>query len=116
METPLSTTLHRVQSLTLDEVQALQTLIDEATWTGPNGPREKTCHVMLHLAILLGKLARQEERRDHGAETADATDDVIGDLVVYAAQLSELQGVSLALSYRNRIEASLAGCIPHVTT
>src|SRR5205085_757846 len=95
--------LNDISSMTLTEIQALQVQIDDQIWNGPDDPEGKRHHVLLHLMILAAKLARAEERREHGIEFDDPVDECIGDLVVFAAQLAELSGRSLAAVYETRV-------------
>ncbi len=95
---------HRTDlSLTLDEVQQYQRMFDEANWTSPATGLEKRRHILFHLAILVGKLARIEERADHRVETTDSFNDAVADLLVFAAQLASVADVSLQDLYLDRL-------------
>ncbi len=97
----------QINSMTLDEVQALQQHVDELIWTGPQEKVAKRRHILLHLMILAAKLARFEERRDHDVELQDPIEECGADLLVYAAQLAELADASLADLYERRLRENL---------
>jgi hypothetical protein len=90
----------------LNDLRAYQAEFDIEHFSGtplddPVGMRR---HIMFHLAILLGKLARTEEREDHGISDLDVLrSEVIPDLLIYAAQFANLYDVDLLDASRNRL-------------
>lgn len=107
----LNSALENVSTFTLDEVQKLQAEVDAVLWTAPADPDGKRHHIFLHLVVLAGKLARSEERAEHGLGRV-AVDEIVGDLLVYAAQLAELEKKSLSSAYRARVMDNL-NRLPH---
>jgi hypothetical protein len=97
-------------SLALNEIQALQRRVDQEIWKGPQEGALKRRHLLFHLIALIGKLARGEEQRDHGAQRPEQERleaDAIADLLVFAIQLAEVNGQPLATLYRQRLIANV---------
>ena len=90
---------------TLSELGRIQAAFDSNNFSGADTPEGKRRHVLLHLGKLLGKFAGVEERLDHGnVDTTVVRSDIIPDLLVFAAQLAEIEQVGLAESYLKRLE------------
>ena len=93
--------------LTLRDLTSVQQKFDSSHFTGASDDAGKRRHIILHLGILGGKLFRIEERLDHGALDRSCRDvlidEVIPDLLVYAAQLATLEGVDLETAYKKRL-------------
>ena len=90
---------------TLHELRGIQARFDEDNFSGADTPEGKRRHVYLHLGKLMGKFWGIEEQVDHGhTDTSVLDTEIIPDLLVYAAQLAELQGVDLAEVYQERLE------------
>lgn len=79
------------------------------TATSANELEAKRAHIALHVTILAGKLARIEERLAHGVEDVSVLhEEVVPDLLVYAAQLANLYNVDLADAYLTRLASVVA--------
>ena len=93
-----------VRDLELHTLADVQRAFDTLYWSAPATLRGKQHHILLHLIGAIGKLARLEEREEHG-ERPGETDlrEVIPDLLVYAVQLADLHGYELATLYRERL-------------
>src|SRR5947208_1527467 len=89
----------------LDELQRLQATIDELYWTSGSEHAEKRRHIGFHLTIAAAKLARVEERADHGRDDDGVLAELAPDLLIYALQLATLSNRNLSDSYRHRINA-----------
>ena len=95
---------HDGSDLTLSSVVEIQRAFDAVNFVGGASPEAKRRHIVFHLGVLLGKLARAEERADHGQEEFTVVvDEVIPDLLVYAAQLCDIFGVDLGHAYQERL-------------
>lgn len=89
---------------TLGELVDIQRLFDSSNFTGAACSDDKRRHVFFHLCVLLGKAARAEERLDHGERDFSAVArEVVPDLLVYAAQLSDVFEIDLAEAYFSRL-------------
>jgi len=99
----------------LAEIQRFQQVFDDVNWTSSLEPLAKRRHIGFHLTIAAGKLARIEERQDHGVEADGVVLDVAADLLVYALQIASLSGEGLGALYRRRISALLANEVKHET-
>ncbi len=89
---------------TLTELVSIQTAFDVDNFSGADTPEGKRRHIFLHLGKLLGKFATVEEQADHGeVDALILGEEVIPDLLVYAAQLAELEDVNLAAAYHARL-------------
>lgn len=108
MDQHLQHALEHVGTLTLDDVQQLQAEVDAVIWSAPSDPEGKRHHIFLHLVVLAGKLARVAERAEHGAEAEVRNEEIVGDLLIYAAQLAQVDKASLAQLYRARVKENLA--------
>jgi type VI protein secretion system component VasF len=91
----------------LNSVQRFQAAIDAKCWEVSDSASAKVRHISFHLTIAAGKMARIEERRDHGDLDDRLLREVAADLFIYALQLSELQDASLANLYRERIRSNI---------
>jgi len=90
---------------TLNELQAIQAAFDVENFSGADTPEGKRTHVFWHLQNLAAKLAEHELALTDGDEvTGVVTEEVIPDLLVYAAMLAEIEGVKLSESYESRLE------------
>lgn len=89
----------------LNEVQSLQADYDKRFW-GHNAGKETICHSERHIAKLLGKLATAAEIYDHGEEPdlSQLDEEIIPDLLIYAARLANDRGIDLELAFTNRTE------------
>jgi hypothetical protein len=95
--------------MTLSSVVEAQRVFDATNFVGATSPEAKRRHIVFHLGVLLGKVARAEERADHGQEDFTVVvDEVVPDLLVYAAQLCDIFDVDLGRAYQKRL-ASLEG-------
>jgi hypothetical protein len=99
----------------LSRVQDMQRRVDAIAWTSATDHDAKRRHVLFHLAIAAGKVARVEERADHGDRDDSVLDDVAADLLIYATQLASIRGADLGDLYRRRVQAALRGQIQHDT-
>lgn len=99
--------------LAFERLHRAQQVLDSQHWTSPVSGPEKRRHISFHLGIASGKLCRVEERADHGDFDDSVVDDVAADLLVYALQLSELRGKSLAELYERRSRQIQSGSITH---
>lgn len=97
----------------LVHLQQYQTRVDSIAWTTANGSEEKRRHISFHVTIAAGKLARVEERMDHESGSPQVIEDVAADLLVYALQLANLQGLDLGELYRRRTQDAMSGKISH---
>lgn len=96
---------HEGSNVTLSSVVDMQRVFDAKNFVGGASAEAKRRHILFHVGILLGKLARAEERADHGQEDFTiVVEEVVPDLVVYAAQLCDIFGVDLEHAYRDRLE------------
>ena len=93
----------------LSDVQKAQTAYDDLYWQHESGP-ETICHSERHIGKLLGKLATIAEVYDHG-HAPDLTvldDEIIPDLLIFAARLANDRGISLDDAFATRTEALTA--------
>lgn len=89
---------------TLEEIVDIQGGFDTLYWTAPHDKMGKRRHIVFHIAELLGKIAKIEERADHKEVTLGLeANEIIADLLVYAAQLSDIYGVNPTEAYRSRL-------------
>ena len=90
----------------LMEVQRVQAEYDSDYWEINQSPTEKIRHITLHVGKLMGKLATYSEVAEHGKElpTDQIQQEVIPDLMVYAAQLANIFNLKLEDQYRARLE------------
>jgi len=90
---------------TLNQLDRIQAAFDVVNFSGADNLEGKRRHVLLHLGKLIGKFSGLEEQADHGnIDTSVLRTDIIPDLLVFAAQLADIEGVSLAEAYKNRLE------------
>jgi hypothetical protein len=90
---------------TLRELKATQSAFDDDNFSGADTPEGKRRHIFLHLGKLVGKFAGLEEVVDHGiTDTTILRTDIIPDMLVFAAQLAELENVDLGELYKSRLE------------
>lgn len=98
---------HGHTGMTLRDLTLTQQKFGSTHFTGAVDAVGKRRQVVLHLGILGGKLFRIEERLDHGVPDDGGydilIDEVISDLLVFAAQLATLEGVDLEDVYRRRL-------------
>ncbi len=97
----------------LRALQQHQELVDESTWVAPGDASLKLRHVSFHLTVAAGKMARAEERRDHGEDVRGVVEEVAPDLLIYALQLASIRCQDLGSLYRQRVRSSVRGEIPH---
>lgn len=89
----------------LREVQSAQARYDQDHWSHEAGAAT-ICHSERHIAKLCGKIATIAEQYDHG-ETPDLSmldDEVIPDLLIFAARLANDRGLDLETALRGRTE------------
>lgn len=94
------------ESLDLSRIQRIQAAFDAENDNYPtaNTPEGKRRHTGFHLGKLLGKVMTVEERAEHGiVDTTIIEEEVIPDLIVFAAQYAETLGVDLAEAYEGRL-------------
>lgn len=92
--------------MNLRAVQETQATYDSEYWTHEPGP-ETICHTERHIGKLMGKIATVAEMYDHG-ETPDLSaldNEVIPDLLIYAARLANDRGIDLEQAFTSRTEA-----------
>lgn len=88
----------------LSELVTVQSTFDAENFSGADTPEGKRRHILLHLGKLIGKFAGVEEQIDHGeTDTTILSEEVIPDLIVYAAQLAELEGINPTEAYQARL-------------
>ncbi len=90
----------------LSRVQRIQAAFDAENDNYPTAitPEGKRHHTSLHLGKLLGKVMTVEERAEHGElDTNIIENEVIGDLVIFAAQYAEVIGIDLEEAYISRL-------------
>lgn len=93
-------------NLRLREVQGTQLDFDERHWA--HAPGFATIrHSTLHMGKLLGKLSAYCEAAEHGDRPTEAVinEEVIPDLLAFAARLANNAGIDLAEAYDNRTKA-----------
>jgi hypothetical protein len=91
----------RAGLLSLMETQAD---FDREHFTIQGTVEQKRRHICLHVMKLAGKVATAEERADHGdGDFQMVIDEVIPDLLVFAAQLSTIFDVDLPQLYEERL-------------
>lgn len=88
------------------KLQAIQQDYDNEYWEVNYSEFEKIRHITLHIWKLMGKLSAYCERKEHGVDqTQDVLkDEIIPDLLVYAAQLGNLMNVDVGDTFLKRIE------------
>ncbi len=101
-----------------------QTKLDGETWQITDPMLAKVRHINLHLSKVNGSLAGIVEKWDHAAadNTSSASDaemlqpevlqDIIADLMMHAAQLSNVLGVSMYDAYTRRVNSNLKRFAP----
>lgn len=89
----------------LAEVQTMQAEHDAHYWEVDQTNFAKIRHITLHIGKLIGKLANYVEPGEHGKElpTEQIQNEVIPDLMVYAAQLANIFDLRLEDQYRARL-------------
>ena len=93
------------REISLSGLRDVQAAFDVDNFSGADTPEGKRRHVFLHLGKLLGKAAGVEEQADHGnLDTTILKTDVIPDLLVFAAQLAELEDVDLQEVFVDRLK------------
>lgn len=91
--------------ISLSNIRNVQAAFDVDNFSGADTPEGKRRHIFLHLGKLLGKAAGVEEQADHGIlDTTVLRTDVIPDLLVFAAQLAELEDVDPGQAYIDRLK------------
>ncbi len=87
----------------LREVQAAQAEYDRSFWAHQQGS-ETISHSERHLAKLLGKLATVAEEYDHEGEPelTQLDEEVIPDLLIFAARLANDRGINLNDAFDQR--------------
>jgi hypothetical protein len=90
----------------LQELQKIQADYDTHYWEVDQSDMEKIRHITLHVGKLMGKLASYCEVAEHGKElpTDQIQNEVIPDLMVYAAQLANIFDLKLENQYTARLE------------
>jgi hypothetical protein len=84
----------------------IQRAFDAVYWSAPATRVRKQHHILLHLIGAVGKLARWEERQEHGERPNDSIlQEAIADLVMYSIQLADLWGYDLSTLYRKRLSS-----------
>lgn len=94
------------ESLSLEDLRRSQHQFDVQYFSGADNENAyaKRRHISFHLGILVGKLLRVEELADHGIEDSSVvSNEVIPDLLVYAAQLANLSDTDLDEAYNRRL-------------
>jgi hypothetical protein len=94
----------------LAAVQASQRSYDAAMWDITAPDHANLRHIHIHLSITTAKLARLVEPRDHDdyhgreVESLDKSDvgPIVADLVMHAAQLSNVLGIDLGDAFAAR--------------
>ena len=103
---------HRCESITLAESTANQ-LLDTDLLAAASGDEGKRHYISSHIGVLAKKLFEIEERFDRCTLTekirSTLVDEVIPDLLVYAAQLAAFTGTSLDDALHRRHVCSGAG-------
>ena len=91
--------------LSLKDVQRVQAEFDES-YSQLDAQTDKVRHITLQLGKLLGKLSAYCEHHELGAphEQDHLAREIIPDLLLYSAQLSNLIGVDLNKCYVTRLE------------
>jgi hypothetical protein len=97
----------------LRTLQEYQEVVEETAWVGPDEPSLKRRHVSFHLTIAAGKVARAEERHDHGEDVGSVLEEVAPDLLIYAMQLASIRGHDLGSLYLQRVRSMVRGEISH---
>lgn len=103
----------RVAAPGLAVLQCMQERIDSEFWQVTSSDDAKRRHIGFHLTIAAAKLARVEERLDHGVRDEDVVDDVAADLVIYALQLANLRGRQLPRILEERLAGVVGGNLTH---
>lgn len=93
-------------------LQEYQRRVDEVTWD-VTAPDAHIRHIGFHLTIAAAKMARVEERRDHGVIDDAILDDVVADLMIYALQLANLRERDIVDLYQQRTQSNLTGMTKH---
>lgn len=89
---------------TLGQIKRVQAVFDTENFSGAETPEGKRRHIYLHLGKLLGKFSTIEEQVDHGiTDTSALRTDIVPDLIVFAAQLADLEGIDMAHAYYERL-------------
>ncbi len=92
-----------------DKIQKIQEVYDKRYFGHGGSELEKIRHITLHVGKLLGKLSAYCEDHEDGRQhsTVRIQDEVVADLIFYAAQLANLTGVKLSEQYLARLENNL---------
>lgn len=87
----------------LREVQSQQAEYDKDHWAHDQGP-STISHSERHIAKLTGKIATVAEMFDHDEEPdlSQLDNEVIPDLLIYAARLANDRGIDLNEAFRSR--------------
>ncbi len=99
----------------LTNLQLMQEGLDDEFWEVSSSGEAKRRHIGFHLTIAAAKLARVEERHDHGVFDDDVVDDVAADLVIYALQLANLRGRPLPELLEERLGEVFTRTMAHQT-
>lgn len=92
--------------MTTKEIQKIQAEYDQLYWQHNTPEFEKIRHIIVHISKLLVKLAEYCEKTEHRdiIDKSKIKEQVIPDLVLYSAQLSNLLELDLGDSYLKIIE------------
>lgn len=92
--------------MNLREVQDAQAAYDANFWAHQPGP-DTICHSERHIGKLMGKIATVAEMYDHGEapDLAQLDEEVIPDLLIFAARLANDRGIDLGEAFTARTEA-----------
>ena len=109
-DTPAATII-----LGLRALQDMQAIYDADMWEITDPKFANLRHIHLHLAIVVGKMARLLEPQDHRAYSGNTVQEldpdevraIIADLLIHAAQIANIQSLDLggALTERYRRNA-----------
>lgn len=84
----------------LREVQSIQATYDKEHWAHAEG-KDTIDHCERHISKLAGKLATIAEQHDHGVKVdlSVLENEIIPDLLIFAARLANNQGLDLNNSF-----------------
>ncbi len=89
----------------LSQLKRIQLAFDNENFSGADTSEGKRRHIYLHIGKLMGKFSEIEEQADHGhIDTSRLRTDIVPDLLVFAAQLSELEGIDMGTALKERYE------------
>lgn len=92
--------------MNLSEVQAAQAAYDLDHWAHQPG-QETICHSERHIGKLMGKIATVAEMYDHDEipDLSQLDNEVIPDLLIFAARLANDRGIDLGQAFVDRTES-----------